>query len=232
MPGGRNDSSTEASPVAEDYLKLIWQAGEWDASGATVSGLARRLGTTRATVSGMLRRLSESGLVTHERYGRIELTSDGSRVALAMVRRHRLIETFLVRQLGYAWDEVHDEADRLEHAVSDTFVARLDTLLGHPDADPHGDPIPGPDGTVVHPSGARILADAGLGDHRVVRVSDSDPDHLRRLAAIGVVPGATIRTERGAAGVALRSADGTRHPLDASLTRAIFVVEVPDHNRG
>ena len=124
--------------------------------------LATRLGVGASTVSETVRRLADSGLVTHQPYGAVELTADGERHALAVVRRHRLIETFLVEMLGYGWDEVHDEAEVLEHAVSDLFVERLAARLGHPTRDPHGDPIPGPDGSLDIPA-ASVLWDVDAG---------------------------------------------------------------------
>jgi DtxR family Mn-dependent transcriptional regulator len=125
-------------------------------------------------------------MLVHEPYGAIELTEAGRRHAVAMVRRHRLIETFLVEELGYGWDEVHDEAEVLEHAVSDTLVDRIDRRLGHPRRDPHGDPIPTPDGTPRRPD-AEPLTAAAPGIRLVVtRISDSDPAVLRYLAERGI----------------------------------------------
>ena len=180
------------TPVAEDYLKAIWSAPEWGGPPATVSSLATRFGTTRATVSATLARLSERGLVRHERYKAIDLSVSGRRLAVDMVRRHRLIETYLVQTLGYAWDEVHDEAERLEHAVSDSFIERIDVLLGHPRADPHGDPIPSAGGETAYPPDAVMLRDAGDGRYRVVRVSDSSPETLHAAVRHGLTPGASL----------------------------------------
>ena len=129
------------SSVAQDYLKVIWSATEWGDPPITTKALAARLGTTPANVSETLRRLDSQGLVHYEPYRPARLSASGRRLALAMVRRHRLLEAFLAGMVGYSWDEVHDEAERLEHAVSDDFLDRIDALLGFPTHDPHGDPI-------------------------------------------------------------------------------------------
>lgn len=182
------------TPVAQDYLKTIWSATEWGGQPLGTAALAERFGTSRANVSDVANRLAEQGLVLRRPYKPLELTDRGRAVAVAMVRRHRLIETFLLEVLGYGWDEVHDEAERLEHAASDTMIARIDALLGHPAADPHGDPIPGPDGRPRARGGARALAEGvEAGEYDVVRVSDEEPDVLRRAGELGLAPGAPLR---------------------------------------
>lgn len=174
------------SNVTQDYLKAIYSAVEWGGPAMSVSALASRMGVSASTASETVRRLAEEGLVHHERYGGISLTGPGRRAALKMVRRHRLIETLLVEHLGYAWDEVHDEAEVLEHAVSDLLIERVDALLGHPVRDPHGDPIPSGDGEVSVPQ-ARPLAETPAGEGgRVVRISDAEPQVLRHLGDVGV----------------------------------------------
>ena len=178
--------------VAQDYLKVIWAATEWGEAPITTKGLAERFGTTQANVSDTVRRLDAQGLVTYEPYRPVALTQRGVRLAMAMVRRHRLIECFLAEVLGYGWDEVHDEAERLEHAISDDFLARIDRLLEHPRFDPHGDPIPGEDGTLPTAEPAVLLAQAGPGRHLVARVSDADPAVLGRLRERGLVPGVVV----------------------------------------
>ena len=179
-------ASPGPSPVEQDYLKVIWSAQEWSGDPVTTSMLAQRLGVGAPTVSETLRRLTGRGWVEHRRYGAVTLTDDGTALALAMVRRHRLLETWLVAELGYRWDEVHDEAEQLEHAVSDTFVARLDARLDHPQRDPHGDPIPTADGQVHRPA-AVPLDQLGPGRRgTVARIDDADPEVLRECAAAGV----------------------------------------------
>ncbi|MCA0252871.1 MAG: metal-dependent transcriptional regulator [Actinobacteria bacterium] len=186
------DEVDSLTPVAQDYLKVVWGATEWGEPPITTTGLAARFGTTAANVSETVRRLAAQGLVEYQPYRPVALTERGRRLAMAMVRRHRLIECFLAQVLGYGWDEVHDEAERLEHAVSDDFLARIDRLLDHPQFDPHGDPIPGPDGTLPAPAPALLLSQAAPGRYLVARVSDADPDALARLRERGLVPGVVI----------------------------------------
>lgn len=158
----------------------------------TSTQLATRLGLVPSSITEMVRKLTRQGLVEHQRYGSIVLTEQGRAEALRMVRRHRLIETWLVREFGYSWDEVHDEAEILEHALSDRLLDAIDARLGHPTADPHGDPIPGPDGTVPRLEGVLALVlEPGQRGH-VVRISDRDPEVLRRLTADGVGVGSEL----------------------------------------
>ncbi|WP_307864888.1 metal-dependent transcriptional regulator [Myceligenerans salitolerans] len=176
----------ELTPVAQDYLKAVWSEQEWSTKKVTSKQLSDRLGVGASTVSETVRRLCDQGLLHHAPYGAVELTESGRRLALQMVRRHRLLETFLVSELGYGWDEVHDEAEVLEHAVSDLLVERLDARLGRPGRDPHGDPIPTADGTVVRPD-ATPMSDMAAGESGVVvRISDADPEALRYLDEIGL----------------------------------------------
>jgi len=180
-----------ATPTAiEDYVKVIYAHTEWQPAPITSGALAARLGLAGSTVTEMVKKLVAQGLVTHQPYGAIELTRDGSALALRMIRRHRLIETWLVEHVGYSWDEVHDEAEILEHAMSDRLLDALDDQLGHPTSDPHGDPIPAADGSVIRLA-AVPLADAPAGG-RVVRISDRDPALLRQLEVDGVVVGAIV----------------------------------------
>lgn len=165
--------------IVEDCLKAIFSVGEWDERGRTNSEIAARLGASTSTVSELVRRLTDEGLVDHERYGAIALTPAGLTEALRIVRRHRLIETFLVKQLGYSWDQVHDEAEVLEHAVSDFMLDKMDTALGRPWRDPHGDAIPTPNG-VLHRPDARPLAALDMSEGGfVARILDEDPELLR-----------------------------------------------------
>lgn len=189
---GRRRRPPGLTPVAEDYLKVVWNLQEWSDEPVTTSMLAHRLGIGAPSVSETLGRLVARGWVDHERYGAVRLTAEGRSLAVAMVRRHRLVETWLVDQLGYGWDEVHDEAEVLEHAVSDLFVERLDALLGRPVRDPHGDPIPRPDGTVERPPAVALPELVAGARGRVVRVDDEDPALLRECAAHGVVLDAVV----------------------------------------
>ncbi len=177
-------------------------------------------------MSELVRKLTERGLLSHARYGAIELTGEGQRIALAIVRKHRLIETFLVDYLGYTWDEVHEEAEILEHAVSDTFIDRLASRLGEPEHDPHGDPIPRSDGTLPDDDQLR-LDTVGEGVRaRVARVSDSDPELLRQLDQLGITIGTTLTVSRrhDAAGTIDVRHDGASVALGPAAAFAIRVV--------
>ena len=181
------------SPSAiEDYVKVIYAHTEWQPTPITSRALAERLGLAASSVTEMVKKLVARGLALHEPYGAIELTPAGEDLALRMLRRHRLIETWLVDQLGYSWDEVHDEAEVLEHAISDRLLDALDDQLGNPVRDPHGDPIPSRAGVIERPD-ATLLADVMPGSRgTVVRISDRDPAVLRYLEAEGVVLDAVV----------------------------------------
>ena len=155
-------SVTELSQATQDYLKCVWTLQEWSGESVSMTALAERLGVRTSTASDGVKKLAEQGLVEHIAYGGITLTHEGRAHAIAMVRRHRLLETYLVSALGYGWDEVHDEAEVLEHAVSDRMLDAIDTLLGHPTRDPHGDPIPSAEGD-AHLPDAVPLAQAAPG---------------------------------------------------------------------
>ncbi len=175
----------------EDYLKAIYRLSSGDAPVST-NDIAGHLSLAPASVSGMIKRLSELGLLEHMPYRGVSLTSEGRRIALRMLRRHRLIEAYLVAFLGHTWDTVHDEAERLEHAVSDDLVERMAHALGNPRVDPHGDPIPAPDGSIaefIHVP----LADLAAGEAVTIgRVDARDDARLRYLAQHGLVPGARL----------------------------------------
>lgn len=168
------------STAIEDYLKTIYVLGERSGETITTSLVAERMSVAASSVSGMVRKLRELGLVQHARYGDIALTAEGEGLALGVVRRHRLIEQFLVTEFGYTWDEVHDEAEVLEHVVSDRLLDRIAERLGNPSVDPHGDPIPGRGGE-VDTQDAQRLSTLGLGTAgELVRVDD-DTAVLRHL---------------------------------------------------
>ena len=178
-------SPQELTQVAQDYIKIVWSLQEWSKAEVTTKDLAERLGVGASTVSETVRRLAAQGLLEHQRYGAITLTELGRRNAVAMVRRHRLLETFLVYELGYTWDEVHDEAEVLEHAVSDLLVDRIDARLNFPDRDPHGDPIPHKDGTITSPQASPLAVLEEDTRGQVSRISDEDPEVLRYLGDLG-----------------------------------------------
>lgn len=176
---------------AEDYLKAIYALSA-DAPASTTQ-IAQRLELAPASVSGMIRRLSDQGLLDHEPYRGVVLTKAGRRIALRMLRRHRLIEAYLVHFLDFSWDNVHGEAERLEHAVSDTLVDRMASALDHPRFDPHGDPIPDPEGRLPEVA-YTPLPDLPVGEAAELhRVDTSDAERLRYIAGAGLVPGATVR---------------------------------------
>ncbi len=218
------------SQIVEDYLKAIFSLAERGGSGqdepVTTSRVAERLGLSASSVSGMLRRLAAQGLVDHRPYGGVTLTDSGRAAALQVVRRHRLVEMFLVAQLGYSWDEVHEEAELLEHTMTDRLVERIDAALGSPRFDPHGDPIPGPDGE-IRPVDAHRLSALHAGDEgHLARVDDQDPAVLRHLTEVGITLGESIRlVERLPfdGPFVVRTEDGRTHQFGPALANALWI---------
>ena len=178
-------SVSELTTSTQNYLKAIWALQEWDDKPVASSTLASYLGVRPSTVSDAIKKLNNQGFVSHSRYGTITLTEEGRSHAVAMIRRHRLLETYLVEELGYSWDEVHDEAEHLEHAVSDLLIERISEKLGHPSRDPHGDPIPQADGSIVIPKAKLLLSARGEESVRIERISDVDNRLLQYLAENG-----------------------------------------------
>lgn len=202
-----------ASPATDDYLKTVYAHTEWQDAPITPSVLAAKLGIAPSSVTEMVKKLAAAGLVSHVPYGAVRLTDAGTLRALAMVRRHRLIETWLVREFGYGWDEVHDEAEVLEHTISDRLLEGIDARLGRPRFDPHGDAIPDADGHVERVPFV-LLGDAPEGHAgQVLRVDDRDPELLRALEALGLVVAATVRV--APSGVEINGTD-TVLPPDAA----------------
>lgn len=186
----QTDPEVLTGPV-EDYLKAIYELASRDGVAAT-SDVANALGVAPASVTGMIRRLAAQGLLDYVKYRGVQLTSNGRRAALSTIRRHRILETYLTRVLGYPWDRVHDEAERLEHAASDELIECMSAAMGHPTADPHGAPIPTTDG-VVDERLLQTLAQVPAGTRaRMVRVSDKNAELLRYLADISLQPGVEI----------------------------------------
>ncbi|QKJ20808.1 metal-dependent transcriptional regulator [Microbacterium hominis] len=203
-----------ASPAVDDYLKTIYHHTEWQNERITPSQLAGVLGLAPSSVTEMVKKLAAQGLVTHRPYGPIGLTDDGQRRAAAIIRRHRLIETWLVSEFGYGWDEVHDEAEVLEHSISDRLLERIDERLGRPRFDPHGDAIPDADGNVEREPFV-LLADAASGHRgRVLRISDRDPEILRAAEAAGLAVGVEVIV--GDAGALRVAGDDAALPADAA----------------
>jgi DtxR family Mn-dependent transcriptional regulator len=179
------------SPAVEDYVKAVFEIEEEDGAAAT-GAIADVLGVTGPSVSGMVRRLVREGLAAHERYRGVRLTPAGRRAALRLLRRHRILETYLSAKLGCDWDSVHEEADRLEHAVSDQVVERMALALGHPRFDPHGAPIPDGDGALERLT-LVPLSEVPVGEMvELALVSDGDPGRLRFLASVGLRVGTSL----------------------------------------
>jgi DtxR family transcriptional regulator, Mn-dependent transcriptional regulator len=211
------------SESAQDYLKAIWklqQSGEM-----STTALAEALGVSPASATAMLKKLATLGLVVHERYHGATLTPAGERMALEVVRHHRLLELYLMEALGLSWDQVHEEAERLEHHLSDELEARIDRALGFPTRDPHGDPIPSPE-LLLQSDEMVCLSDLEAGSMTVVRrVPDGDPELLRYLATLGLVPAeeVTILEQAPFDGPVTVEVRGARHAIGRSLAAQIEV---------
>ncbi|TCK25136.1 metal-dependent transcriptional regulator [Pseudonocardia endophytica] len=206
----------------ENYLKAIFDLTH-RGTPVTTGALATELGVSSPSATAMLKRLEQTELVERPDARRVRLTDRGERAALQVVRRHRLLETFLTEVVGLAWDEVHAEAEQLEHALSDRLERRIDELLGHPTHDPHGDPIPGRDGAHREDWGESLAA-AAVGDRfRVDRVSDRDSSALRYLGELGVRPGTELVVDDVApfGGPVWVVIDGARHGLGTPLTHLV-----------
>jgi DtxR family Mn-dependent transcriptional regulator len=213
--------------TVEDYLKAIYTLQRESATGeATVARLAAALGVTKGTVTAMVAKLRDNALASAERYGGITLTSKGTRIALDVIRRHRLIEVFLVTVLKFDWSEVHEEAERLEHAMSPKFLDRLDEYLGRPVIDPHGDPIPDARGQIAELAGTPLSdfhkADRGV----VVRIGDQDRAFLEFAARHGLRPGmhvSIIDVSREADSITVKALRSPQVALSRAAAAKIFL---------
>ncbi|MDX1568596.1 MAG: metal-dependent transcriptional regulator [Longimicrobiales bacterium] len=223
-----NPRSPHLSRSVEDYLKAIYALTE-QGEAASTSQLAEALDVQPASVSGMIKRLAENGLVEHVPYRGVRLTEEGAREALRIVRRHRVLETYLHVRLGYSWDDVHREAERLEHAASDTLIDRMAAALEHPEHDPHGAPIPTRSGEIEETTFS-TLNDAAVGDVVQIRaVSDEDSERLRYMEARGLLPGVRLRIlgrepRDGPLTLRVGEPGGHEETVGKELARRIFVV--------
>jgi DtxR family transcriptional regulator, Mn-dependent transcriptional regulator len=193
------------SEAIENYAKAIYALARRGDGTVTTNALAERVGVSAGSVSSMVKKLAERGLAEHEPYRGVQLTAEGRRVALSVLRHHRLLELYLAEHLGVPWDRVHEEAEALEHVISEELAARIAAKLGHPTHDPHGDPIP--DAALVIDEGhTRSLAEMDIGERgRFVRVSDTEPDMLRYLDGRGIALGDELEVV-------------AREPFDGPLT--------------
>ena len=213
------------SHAMEDYLKTIYLLGR-NGEKVSTSALAKKLNCSAASVTNMLQKLASLKLVQYKPYQGVRLTTTGNRVALEVLRHHRLIELYLKEVLGYSWDKVHAEAEQLEHVISEEFEDRIASKLGDPQLDPHGEPIPTKDGAIANPGGAR-LSDLEVGQSGVIiRVLDDDPALLRYLAQLGMQPETHLMvTDRAPFGGPLyvRAGSGEEQALGSQATNSIYL---------
>jgi DtxR family Mn-dependent transcriptional regulator len=220
------------SSTVENYLKAIHQGQSALAGGERLVSMGRvasALGVTPGTATTMVKALAESGLAEYEPYSGVRLTAAGEKLAGRVLRRHRLVESFLVQVMGMSWDEVHDEAELLEHVVSDRLIERIDEMLGRPTHDPHGDPIPNPDGAIAPHHLENLLTCPVGAPLRVTRIADQDPSFLRFIEKNGLKPGERVQvTLRDAAAdaVQLQGQGGERTLTIGARAASKLLVEV------
>jgi DtxR family Mn-dependent transcriptional regulator len=214
-----------SSPAVEDYAKAIYSLEQRGEQPVSTSALAERLEVSPASASAMVRRLDELGLVQHEPYHGVRLTAGGRRIALEVIRHHRLIELYLAEALGMSWDRVHAEAEVLEHAISPELSELIAEKLGNPTHDPHGDPIPSADGRLDEPATVSLDVLEPGASGTLTRVSDTDPELLRFLSTKGIAPGMRFQiVDKQPFGGPLFVRFGRKvHPLGGALTRAMRV---------
>ncbi len=222
MTGG-DSSPPDRSRAVEDYLKAVYKLQQL-APTVSTTALAEELDRSAASVTNMVKSLAEQGLLEYTPYRGVRLTAAGELTALRIIRRHRVIELYLIERLGYSWDNVHAEAERLEHAASDGLIDRMARALGEPEVDPHGSPIPTRDGEIVATRWI-ALPDLGGGSEGTIReVSDESAEALRRLAGLGLFPGTRIRVTEEPGGEATRiRVEGSEIVVEDELARTVFV---------
>jgi DtxR family transcriptional regulator, Mn-dependent transcriptional regulator len=222
----RHGHRTPNTEAIEDYAKAIYALARRGDGPVGTTDLAERLGVSPASATAMLKRLDEMGLVRHQPYRGVTLTRGGEKVALEVIRHHRLLESYLSEALGMSWDRVHDEAEVLEHYISEELEELMAEKLGEPSHDPHGDPIPGRDLAPLDDEGSRPLEALGTGESATfARVSDSDPAMLRYLAERGIRPGVrvTLTGRQPFGGPLLVEVEGREHALGGELVRRMRV---------
>lgn len=217
-------SEKHISKEREDYLKTVYHLQQDEAPVRTTT-IARALSVEPASVTGVIKRLAELDYLEYQPYKGVTLTDEGEKIALEIIRHHRLIELYLIEALGYEWDEVHDEAERLEHVVSPLFIERIAAALGHPEIDPHGAPIPTPDGQIEPQSGISLDEMVSGQGGLVTQVDDDDPDLLRYLARLGIRPGSevSILDVQPFGGPIQLSVDGKQQALGPQAASHVFV---------
>ncbi|MFQ5604026.1 MAG: metal-dependent transcriptional regulator [bacterium] len=208
----------------EDYLKIIYKLGTKNQS-VTTNAIAEKLNVSQASVTGMIKKLADIKLVTHTPYYGVQLTTSGQKIALEIIRHHRLLELYLAEALGFSWDRVHDEAEKLEHVISEEFEDKMAEFLGHPTTDPHGAPIPTKDGKITE----RVLVQLTVTEVgqrvKIEQVSDNDPEMLRYLGEIGIFPTVEIEVLEKAPfdGPLLIQIGKVQHYLGQTLTNNILI---------
>ena len=219
------------SAIMEDYLKAIYYLQQESDGRVKTSAIAEHMSVEPSTVTSMMNKLSEQGLVHYEPYKGVELTDTGTPIALEVIRHHRLLEQYLSEHLEYDWSEVHDEADQLEHYISDRFAERVAAVLDDPNVDPHGDPIPTPDLELSSPPVSETLEDRTEGDTvNIVRVSDRDRTVLEYLSDHGIRPGTTATVvEVAPYGMILLLPEGADEPvgIPAEIAQSVYVHSPP-----
>lgn len=218
-----------STKALEDYLKIIYKLEEVNSAdadkGVSTSAIAERLAISQASVSNMLKKLADKSLIRYEPYYGVGLTEDGRKIALNMIRRHRVLELFLVERLGYQWDEVDEEAEVLEHAISDKLTNRMWEDLGRPTQDPHGSPIPAEDGTMQVQKSSPLSEMEEHTELQIKRIKNRSPDELRYLSSIGLVKDAVLKLHHKAPfnGPLSIEVSGKHHALDFRLAQSIMV---------
>ena len=223
VSAAREAMSSVLTPAMEDYIKAIYKTQRRSAKASTAQ-IAGRLEVSPASVTKMLQRLAKLKLVRYQPYQGAELTEAGRCIALEIIRRHRLIELYLAERMGYSWDEVDAEAEALEHVISEAFEERIDALLGYPDTDPHGHPIPTREGHIRDDALYTPLNEIAAGGQAFIRrVSDRQPCRLRRCADLGLFPGVGVQTLGDIRGRMQIQVDGSRLEIERTLAEGVYV---------